>query len=190
MIAEKENKDVTFIKEFIHSDIATEYFERLLSGVTWHEVLKATTGEEVKINRKMAYISDTPVLYKYANLELNGDTWNSTLLEIKKTIEEKTSFLFNSVLLNLYRNGKDEIRWHSDKEEQLGTNPTIISLNLGESRTFHMKNKLNGENIDYFMENGDLLIMHENCQINWLHAILKEKSVVKPRISLTFRLVQ
>ncbi len=37
------------------------------------------------------------------------------------------------------------------------------------------------------MENGDLLIMLDNCQENWLHAILKEKEIKDPRISLTFR---
>jgi alkylated DNA repair dioxygenase AlkB len=182
-----ENKDVIFVKNFIAQQLATKYFNELLTGIQWHNVLRATNGEPVKINRKMAYISDNPVLYKYANLELQGDVWNSILLEIKQTIEATLPFGFNSVLLNLYEDGKDEIRWHSDKEEQLGPRPVIVSINLGAGRTFHMKNKITGETITYFMENGDLLIMLDNCQENWLHAILKEKEVKEPRISLTFR---
>ena len=185
-----ENNDVIFIKNFLEKDVSDNYFSEIMKSVTWHKELKSIIdGTTVKINRKMAYISDNPIIYKYANLELTGDVWNDTLLSIKKEIEDRTTYKFNSVLLNLYENGKEEIRWHSDKEEQLGKNPVIVSLNLGAGRTFHMKRKSDGYDIQYFMENGDLLIMLENCQENWLHAILKEKEVKDQRISLTFRWV-
>ncbi|GAM62570.1 alkylated DNA repair protein alkB [Vibrio ishigakensis] len=32
---------------------------------------------------------------------------------------------FNSVLVNLYRNGDDYMGWHSDNEKELGVNPVI-----------------------------------------------------------------
>ncbi len=185
-----ENEDIKFIKGFVDNDLATNLFTSLISNIKWHKTLLNMKDEPVEINRRMAYIYDHPVVYKYAGLKLDGDVWNDELLSIKNTIEEKTGYKFNSVLLNLYETGKDEIRWHSDKEPQLGEKPVIACLNLGAGRTFHFAKK--GEKdckIGYFVENGDLLIMLENCQDNWLHAILPERSIKEPRISLTFRWV-
>lgn len=183
-----ENEDVIFNKGFLLAEAATELFEILLKKIEWHKTLLNINNEPVEINRKMAYVSDKPVIYKYANLQLQGSEWIEELLLLKQDLENRTGYKFNSVLLNLYETGKDEIRWHSDKEEQLGERPIIACLNLGAGRTFHFAKK--GEKdakMSHFVENGDLLIMLENCQEKWLHAILPEKSIKEPRISLTFR---
>jgi alkylated DNA repair dioxygenase AlkB len=182
--------DFIFVKNAISDLIAKDWFNELLVRTNWHKDLKTTSGEIKRLNRSMAYIYDKQVIYKYANFELPGDVWNESLTKIKNIVEKHSNYKFNSVLLNLYEDGKEEIRWHSDKEDQLGSNPVILCLNLGAGRTFHLKNKADGTDVKIFMENGDVLIMKENCQENWLHAILKEKEIKEPRISLTFRLVQ
>ena len=46
---------------------------------------------------------------------------------------------FNSVLLNLYRDGQDSMGWHSDDESELGPAPAIASLSLGEPRRFLLR---------------------------------------------------
>ena len=43
-----------------------------------------------------------------------------TLLEIKQRCEEATSTQFNSVLVNLYRDGQDSMGLHADDEPELG----------------------------------------------------------------------
>ncbi len=109
-------------------------------------------------------------------------------MTFKDKLEKEISAKFNSVLLNLYANGKDEIKWHSDKEESLGENPVIACLNIGAKRKFWFRKKETGsDKFFYEVENGDLLIMGENCQKNYLHAILKEPDVKESRISLTYR---
>jgi alkylated DNA repair dioxygenase AlkB len=185
-----ENEDIKFIKNFITSELANNLFTSLMSTIEWHKTLLNMKDEPVEINRRMAYVYDTPVIYKYAGLQLQGATWTDELFSIKTILEDKTGYKFNSVLLNLYETGKDEIRWHSDKEPQLGEKPVIACLNLGAGRTFHFAKKGEKDSkIGYFVENGDLLIMLEDCQDKWLHAILPEKSIKEPRISLTFRWV-
>jgi len=186
--------DFALTKKFLPPHVADHYFEHLLQHVNWHKTLMSKENQPVEINRKMAYVYQQPVMYKYANLQLPGDTWSDNhmqeLKDLRDYVEEKTGYRFNSVLLNLYETGKDEIKWHSDKEVQLGEKPTIACLNLGATRTLHFAKK--GEKdmkIPMVMENGDLLIMGENCQDNWLHAILPERKVKEPRISLTFRWV-
>jgi alkylated DNA repair dioxygenase AlkB len=38
---------------------------------------------------------------------------------------------FNSVLANLYRDGRDRMGWHADNERELARVPVIASLSLG-----------------------------------------------------------
>lgn len=239
-----ENKDMIHIKGFLPKELADKAFTDLLNEVQWHNELFKENGTQWLINRKMAYMFETPVDYKYANLILPGTTWHPTALEVKEVLERKLVdvmikesytdeelqeikaywnrvkeknpklyqalaespsekiFTFNSVLLNLYADGKEEIRWHSDKEDQLGERPVIACINLGAGRKFSFLRKglagesdledegQKGERIDFFVEHGDLLLMTEECQERWLHAILKDKSVKEPRISLTFRKVK
>lgn len=42
--------------------------------------------------------------------------WPPELLFLKQKVEKETKLSFNAVLLNLYRNGGDNVAWHSDKE--------------------------------------------------------------------------
>ncbi|MFM5982088.1 MAG: alpha-ketoglutarate-dependent dioxygenase AlkB, partial [Sphaerospermopsis kisseleviana] len=54
---------------------------------------------------------------------------------------EIAQFNFNSVLLNLYRDGKDSVSWHSDDEPELGKNPIIASVSFGATRRFSLRHK-------------------------------------------------
>lgn len=137
----------------------------------------------------MGYIYDEPVTYKYANLSLVGTTWTAQLDAVREKINLTCGGGFNSVLINVYRDGRDEIRWHSDKEQQIGENPVIPTLNVGASRTFHFLHRETGEKTSVLLEDGDLLVMSTQCQPDCLHAVLKEKHVKDIRISLTFRRV-
>ena len=48
---------------------------------------------------------------------------------------------FNSVLANLYRDGRDCMGWHSDDEPELGPAPVIASVSLGATRRFVLKHR-------------------------------------------------
>ena len=191
IFGDKINDDISHIKGFFSKENSDKYFNDLLNNINWCDTLKATNGEDVKINRKMAYVSDlgSDYIYKYASLQLVGSPWCDSLIELRDRLNFNMNGYFNSVLLNLYNDGKDEIKWHSDSEPQLGENPIIATVNLGATRTFRFVNKETGEKIAIPLDHGDLLMMHENCQKNYKHAILPEKSVKEPRISLTFRKV-
>ena len=67
--------------------------------------------------------------------------WNPPLLEIKAVAEACAGQAFNSVLLNLYRDGRDSVSWHADNEPGLGRNPVIASISLGATRRFQMKHR-------------------------------------------------
>lgn len=182
---------IELISGFLNTEISDKIFKYLEENIEWHDTLLSENDEPVKIKRKMAYVFHEVVDYKYANLKFKGTVWNNTLSEIKTLIYESTGFEFNSVLLNYYKNGKDEIKWHSDKEKQLGDieKSVIATINLGATRKFWYLNKSDGTKDYYSVANGDLLMMNPGFQNEYLHAILPEKEIKGPRISLTFRKV-
>lgn len=186
-------EDITLIKGFLDIRETTPVFKELSEKVNWYDELTSTIdGTKVKINRKMAYIYETSVDYSYANLTFKGEEFIKFpfLCSILEKLCYADRYDFNSVLLNLYKDGKDKINWHSDKEEIIGPNPIIACINLGAKRKFWFRKKeKDSEKFFYEVEDGDLLIMGENCQTNYLHAILPEKEVIGMRISLTFRKV-
>jgi alkylated DNA repair dioxygenase AlkB len=109
------------------------------------------------------------------------------MVKINLFLEEKRiESQMNSVLINYYRDGKDKINYHSDDLSQIGANPVISSLSLGDSRVFKFKNKETKEKIEFTLNNGDLFIMMGNTQEFWQHGVLPEDKKGE-RINLTFR---
>lgn len=158
--------------------------------VRWYRKLRRVDSEEeIFLKRDMAYCSDTAAIYYYDKFEMPVQPFNSLLNYIRAEIQEIVGIEYNSVLLNKYKDGKDKINWHSDKEEQLGDKPIITCVNFGATRQFRFLNKETGEKTAYPVGHGDVLVMGEACQKKFLHAILPEKEVTEPRISLTFRKV-
>jgi len=166
-------------------------FDILSKNIKWHETLLSVNNEPVKIKRKMAYVYDRVVTYYYSTLHFEGELWIPVLETIRDKVNGFTGIEFNSVLLNYYKNGKDEIKWHSDKEENLGdiSESVIATVNLGATRKFWYLNKATGDKDFYSVANGGLLMMNAGFQNEYLHAILPEKQIKDPRISLTFRKV-
>ena len=111
-----------------------------------------------------------------------------SLLDLIQKINDVYEHGFNAVLLNLYRDGKDSNGWHADNEAELGQNPVIASISLGEERYFHLKHRTQKEQrLKIKLKHGSLLVMGGTMQHHWLHQIPKTTKIISPRINLTFR---
>ncbi|MEZ5973303.1 MAG: alpha-ketoglutarate-dependent dioxygenase AlkB [Planctomycetota bacterium] len=101
---------------------------------------------------------------------------------------------FNSVLVNLYRDGADSVGWHADDEPELGPEPVIASLSFGAPRRFRWKPKAHASGEGWTggieLEHGDLLVMSGRSQAMLLHALPRTRATVAARWNLTFRLVR
>jgi len=121
------------------------------------------------------------------------DSWSDALL---RDVEDAAGCAFNCFVANHYANGQVVINWHSDHgpgdDEGLGPNPHIGSLSLGSERIFSLKSKrqIDGRlvHLDVPLTHGSLLIMGNNSQSHWLHALLRDDACTSERINLTFRL--
>jgi len=163
------------------------WFESCLHDLNWETGFIKIFGKTHQIPRLQAWYADNEIEYTYSGKKLQRHNWNNLLLEIKEKIENITSFKFNSVLANLYRDGNDSMGLHSDDEKELGKNPVIASLSLGESRKIYFKHKNKKTNLVIPQANGQLMVMHGKTQEYWKHEIKKTKKIKKPRINLTFR---
>lgn len=99
----------------------------------------------------------------------------------------------NSVLANYYPDEKFCIGWHRDNAQSLGVNPTIVSISIGDTRTFKMcraespnNRKPVEELFSAELTSGSLLVMAGNCQEH-IHSVLKSEVPKKERWNFTFR---
>ena len=126
--------------------------------------------------------------YSYSNISMYPNPMTPILKDLLSKIENKTEHSFNAVLLNLYRDGKDSNGWHADNEKELGENPIIASISLGQERYFHLKHReIKEERFKIKLAHGSLLLMAGALQHHWLHQIPKTTRPLKQRINLTFR---
>jgi alkylated DNA repair dioxygenase AlkB len=91
--------------------------------------------------------------------------------------------------VNLYRDGTDGVGWHADDEPENGVEPVIASVSLGATRRFDLRHRESGITIKTELEHGSVVVMSGLSQHCWVHQIAKTKTLVGPRINLTFRLV-
>jgi alkylated DNA repair dioxygenase AlkB len=179
-------KNFEYYEDFLSQDEAQRYFDLLMKETFWEEDAPILLfGKEYKQPRLLAYYGDLD--YSYSGVSHEARTFTNTLEEIKKKIEEKLGEEFNSVLLNLYRDEKDNMGKHSDDERELGPEPTIASLSLGEQRNFIIHNKFDKSKVKISLKSGSLLIMKGDSQKVTAHEVPEEKEKKNPRINLTFR---
>jgi alkylated DNA repair dioxygenase AlkB len=181
--------DFELIEEFYDAAECKRIFQRLLDEQNWPDNHYVVAGRQFILPRLQTWHADSGIRYSYSNNLLQTRAWSPLLTEIKVKVESTLNFSFNSVLVNLYRNGEDHVGWHSDNELELGDQPFIASLTFGVERQFEFLHKKTSENGRVLLRNGTLLIMQPNFQHHWLHRVPIDQSVTEKRINLTFRRV-
>ncbi len=182
-----EDLEIDLYQDKILEEKKDLWFESCLHDLNWETGFIKIFGKTHQIPRLQAWYADNEIEYTYSGKKLQRHNWNNLLLEIKEKIENITSFKFNSVLANLYRDGNDSMGLHSDDEKELGKKPVIASLSLGETREIYFKHKNKKLNLIIPQVSGQLIVMHGKTQEYWKHEIKKTKKIKKPRINLTFR---
>lgn len=182
-----QDGEAFFIKQFYNREQADLLATRLLEGLAWQEETLLIFGRRVKAPRLMCWYGDPGAAYRYSGVDHPPLPWNSVLKELKAAVEAVCGQDFNSVLANLYRNGRDSMGCHADNEPELGFRPVIASLSFGAGRRFKFHHKSQRLTVNLVLEHGDLLVMQGDTQHQWLHSVPKSQCELPPRINLTFR---
>ena len=182
--------EVTFYRNFFNQQESDELFQTFLNEIKWRQDKMNIYGKEVNLPRKTAWYGDNNMSYKFSGIHLDPEPWIPTLLKVKEKVDEIAKVNFNSVLLNLYRDGNDGISWHTDAEPELGKNPVIASISLGGARRFMFRHKHSRDvKAEIELIDGSFLLMAGVTQHFWQHQIPKTSKHVQPRINLTFRVI-
>ena len=175
------------IDDFIVPQQAADVFNTLLDKVAWQQEHYVIYGKSVAAPRLVAWYGDPQARYAYSGIAHEPLPWLPVLWELKNRVEFAAQHQFNCVLCNLYRHGQDSMGWHADKEPELGRNPFIASLSLGETRLFKFRHTKTKETVDVILKPGCLLLMGGELQYHWRHSLPKTAKVHQARINLTFR---
>jgi alkylated DNA repair dioxygenase AlkB len=182
--------DVKLYPAFFTAAESDVYFAALRSTTKWGQGCLTLWGKTHDEPRLTAWHGDAGKSYSYSGIVLHPQPWTPLLDKIKARVNEAAQTEFNSVLLNLYRDGRDSNGWHQDNEPELGVNPVIASLSFGAVRRFQMRHKTRKDlrlNLD--LPHGSLLLMASATQHFWQHQIPKTAKPVGERINLTFRVI-
>ena len=156
--------------------------------IDWQRHPITMYGKTYHPKRLLAWHGDAD--YRYAGVNHRAAAWNAPLDWLRSQIEHVCAARFNSVLLNWYRGGQDQMGWHSDNEAELGQLPVIASLSLGAARRFVLRRTDDHTHkIEFLLPHGALLIMSGATQRYWQHCVPKMAKVSQSRINLTFRFI-
>lgn len=164
-------------------------FAELRRSVPWEQRTLQMFGRTVMQPRLTAWYGDPGAEYAYSGLHYTPLAWSEPLRRVRERVERTCAHRFNSVLLNFYRDGNDSVGFHADREPELGTNPVIASVSLGEARPFVLKHRRRkNSKVQLVLPSGSLLLMAGTTQHHYVHALPKRRGA-GPRINLTFRWV-
>lgn len=187
----KPPAEVYYLPSFLAAEQADSLLNHLLTQVPWKQEPIQLFGKKVMQPRLTAWQSDQGLSYRYSGITMTGQTFDERLRELKTALTIRCGCDFNSVLLNLYRNGEDSMGWHRDNEPELGPEPVIASVSLGASRRFTMRMyKDKSDQKRFLLEHGSLLLMKGKTQELYEHCLPKTKHLTAPRINLTFRIIR
>jgi len=176
---------VSLDPDWLGAQAAWDLFEALHAGLAWERHRITVYGRTLEAPRLSCWIGDAS--YTYSGTRFDPHPWPDVLASVRARLERELHAGFNSVLANLYRDGRDRLGFHRDAEPELGPEPLIASLSLGATRRFRFRARNGKASLGLDLTHGSLLVMSGATQRNYLHAVPETARAVGPRINLTFR---
>ena len=176
------------IEDALSPSVADRAFADLLTSVDWRQERAKLFGRSIPVPRLTAWYGTHG--YSYSGIHHRPSPMTPLLENLKARMDELAGRRFDSVLINLYRDGADSMGWHSDDEASLGHDPVIASLSLGAERRFHFRHRQRKDRVAVDLGHGSCLIMRGRCQACWQHQLPKTRKKIGARINLTFRTIR
>jgi len=179
--------ELLFWPKWLSPEQAERCYQQLAQQLNWQQPAIKIFGKAVLIPRQQVWMGDPHCSYKYSGVLFEPEPWHPLVRQLTDWVNQLCQTHFNSVLLNWYADGQQHMGWHSDDEPELGNNPQIASLSLGQQRFFDLKHKNLGTQLKLELGHGSLLLMAGQCQQYWQHRVPKMAAAAEGRVNLTFR---
>ncbi len=155
---------------------AGELFREFVETADWQQ----------RSRRMYDKVVQEPRLTSYWHAESGEALVPASLETMRGLLSERYGKPFDSVGLNLYRDGRDSVAWHRDRIAKEIEDPIVVLVSLGEARKFLVRPYGGGASRAFRLGGGDLLVTGGRFQREWEHAVPKVASA-GPRISIAFR---
>ncbi len=179
---------LAFVPQWLDADRADALLSELRREVPWKVHRIRMFGRTVDSPRLSCWMGEPETVYRYSGADFAPHAWLPALRPIRERLQRELDVPFNSVLANLYRDGRDAMGWHSDDEPELGPRPVIASISLGGVRRFTLKHRRDPAVRGALeLPHGSLLVMSGDTQRLYRHGLPRTARDVAPRVNLTFR---
>jgi alkylated DNA repair dioxygenase AlkB len=178
VVIDDERGRFVYSPDFVDAVTARRWFDELRAQVPWRSETRRMYDKDVPVPRLLGHF----------RLDPPAASVPPAILEASNRVVEHLGVPFNSVGLNLYRDGRDSVAPHNDHLNELLEGHSIALLSLGAIRRMTVRAKAKPPRVIHVdLEAGSLFVMDYLTQIHYTHAIPKVSGVVGERISLAFR---
>ena len=179
---------VLYKPDFLSPSNATELKDK---------ILKSINLEKKPLEGRLTALYGNSERYDYAKNQGKPLPFTPELEQVIKDVESLTGYIYNVSLINYYKNGKEQFRFHADTEE-LGNKVPIVSITLmeeGVARPFDFIEQKNldekeerskSEFLRMDLEHGSILLMYSETHEHYLHRLPNSKTK-KDRLNITLR---
>jgi alkylated DNA repair dioxygenase AlkB len=178
LLVDDERGRVSYATRFVDDVVAQAWFDELRASVNWRGERRMMYDREV----------DVPRLMESFRLDPPPSGTPPAILDAARRVTVRLEIAFNSVGLNLYRDGRDSVAPHNDHLNEIRKGFPIALVSLGATRRMTIRAKEPPRRVVHVdLEAGSLLVMDYATQIHYTHAVPKIADLVGERISLAFR---
>jgi alkylated DNA repair dioxygenase AlkB len=178
LLVDDERGRIVYTAGFVDAATAEGWFTELRTAVPWRSERRTMYEREV----------DVPRLMGHFRLDPAPASTPGAILDAARRVSDHLDIPFNSVGLNLYRDGRDSVAPHNDHLYEIRKGFPIALVSLGAVRRMTIRAKAEPRrvfNVD--LEAGSLFVMDYATQLHYTHAVPKTTAAVGERISLAFR---
>jgi alkylated DNA repair dioxygenase AlkB len=178
VLADDDRGRIVYTPGFVDAATADAWFTELRSGPIWRATKRMMYDREV----------DVPRLTGHFRLDPAPPSAPRAIVDAARRVIDALDIPFNSVGLNLYRDGRDSVAPHNDHLYEIRKGFPIALVSLGATRRMTIRAKTPPARVLHVdLEPGSLLVMSYDTQLHYTHGIPKTTDPVGERISLAFR---
>ncbi|MCJ1435395.1 hypothetical protein MMC27_004768 [Xylographa pallens] len=204
--------DSKIIMNALSAKLSMEAFRLLKKEVEW-QAMKHRGGEvprRVAVQGEVGKDGSKPIYRHPADESPPLLPFSSTVQRIREEVQKILKQPLNHALIQLYRDGQDNISEHSDKTLDIVRDSSIVSVSLGAQRTMVLRTKRNrhpkngattpgSRQVQRIpLPHNSIFVLGPRTNRRWLHGIRPDKRDAKEkseeekasdgeRISITFR---
>ena len=178
LLADGERGRIVYLPGFVDDTTARSWFSELREAVAWRTERRMMYEREVEVPRMLAHYRLDPAPAGVP----------AAILDAQQRVGGRLGVAFNSVGLNLYRDGRDSVAPHNDHLYEIRAGFPIALVSLGATRRMTIREKeprRRARHVD--LEAGSLFVMDYASQLHYTHGVPKTSERVGERISLAFR---